>query len=726
MSHFLNDPNQAERSKTKTPIESSPVDGQRGADSADSAATGVDWPVQANKADGSGLEASSSVELGSINPPASTRPDSSPSGISDTPVPNSADLPNSSENRPAKNQPGTESYATGNNALNPPRQSRQSTISEEATDPNFNRPNKAVAQAVFYPATGILLLLVILAIVASDGFSQAISWISSTVINNISWYYVLIATGFVIFVLVLAFSRFGDIKLGKDDEEPEYSLGSWFAMLFAAGMGIGLVFYGAGEPLSHFASPRPGTTGSDSVLAKEAMASTFLHWGLHPWAIYVVVSLGIAYAHFRRGRPVSIRWALEPLLGEKRVRGGLGHTIDTVAVLGTVLGIATSLGFGVNQVAAGIEYLTGFEATKTVLVVLVVVISALAAISVATGIDNGIKLLSNCNLILAALMAFAVAALGPTTFILNEFVQDIGVYLSDFFRMAFQTLPFQGVKGTTWLSSWTTYYWGWWISWSPFVGVFIARISRGRTIRQFIVGVMGIPTLVTFAWFAILGGNGLYQQMFGKGNLIDSSGLVNVNTVLFQSFEALPLSKILSGMAMIVVIIFFITSSDSGSYVMAMLSTSGDPNPPLYVRLTWATMAGLVTAVILGTAHSDSGMAALQALAILAAFPFSFVMIGICVSSWRSLSKEHRYLMEQERRLRRQMLVQNVSAQVVTQLESAVSQSVSTQSSAHTVGASPRSHSPIPLAPELVKVFRRAKRGLGKNTSRTSGSRREE
>lgn len=553
-----------------------------------------------------------------------------------------------------------------------------------------------LARGVFYPAAGILTALVIAAIAIPTQLETAISYLSSGVINSFSWYYVLTATGFVIFVITVALSRFGDIKLGRDDDEPEYSLTSWFAMLFAAGMGIGLVFYGVGEPLSHFASPRPGVEGTPATLAREAMASTFLHWGLHAWSIYVVVGLAIAYSHFRRGRPVSIRWTLEPMLGEKRLVGKLGDLIDTVAVLGTVLGIATSLGFGVNQVAAGIEYLTGFEATRTVLVVLVVIISALAATSVATGLDNGIKLLSNTNLVLAALLALAVATFGPTIFILNEFVQDIGVYLSRLVELSFQTLPFQGVAGNSWLTSWTTYYWGWWMSWSPFVGIFIARISRGRTIREFILGVMAVPTLVTFMWFAIMGGMGLYEQLFGTANLIGQDG-VNVNTVLFKTFETLPGSAFLSGMAMLVVVVFFITSSDSGSFVMSMLSTGGHPNPALWMRLTWATLVGAVTAAILGAASDNAGMAALQSLAILAAFPFSFIMIGMCLSQWRQMRAEHKRLQRRELQLRRAMLVEDVSASVVEELTTVSS----------SAGTNERLRSPIPIAPELVQILRR-------------------
>ncbi len=617
-------------------------------------------------------------------------------GVIDTP----ADDPLTDGNASAVDPPATPAATPDSHPTEP---DVATPAVQDINDPSTQK----IARGVFYPAAGILVALVIAAIAIPNQLQSVISFLSGGVINSFSWYYVLTATGFVVFVITVAMSRFGDIKLGRDDDEPQYSLGSWFAMLFAAGMGIGLVFYGVGEPLSHFASPRPGVEGSAPELAREAMASTFLHWGFHAWSIYVVVGLAIAYAHFRRGRPISIRWTLEPVLGKRRIEGRFGDVIDVVAVLGTVLGVATSLGFGVNQVAAGIEYLTGFLATKTVLVVLVIVISALAATSVATGLDAGIKFLSNANLVMAALLAFAVAALGPTIFILNEFVQDIGVYLSRLVELSFQTLPFQGVAGNSWLTSWTTYYWGWWMSWSPFVGIFIARISRGRTIREFILGVMAVPTLVTFLWFAIMGGLGLYEQLFGGVDLIGSDG-VNINTVLFQAFEALPASQLLSGLAMIVVIIFFITSSDSGSFVMSMLSTGGHPNPALLVRLTWATLVGAVTAAVLGASSGDTGMAALQSLAILAAFPFSFIMIGMCVSQWTQLRAEHRRLMARERELRRAMIIEDVSSTVVADLARA--QILATEPDGK---KGRKSRSPIPIAPELVRAWRRRKRKHG-------------
>lgn len=523
-----------------------------------------------------------------------------------------------------------------------------------------------VRRAVFWPSVTILTALVVTALVVPEHLHAAISWLSARITNNLSWYYVLITSAFVVFALGVAFSRLGDLKLGRDDEEAEYSTTSWFAMLFAAGMGIGLVFYGAGEPLSHFANPRPGFQGTPAQTARDAMGSTFLHWGLHPWSIYVVVGLAVAYSSFRRGRPLSLRWSLEPLFGA-RVTGWLGDVIDGVAVVGTLLGIATSLGFGVVQVSAGLDFLGVLHANRGILVALVIAISAIAAISVVSGIGRGIQWLSNTNLVLAVILALAVLMLGNTSFMLSEYVSGLGAYLGEFIQRSLRTLPFQGPAGTKWLSAWTTYYWGWWISWSPFVGIFIARISRGRTVREFIVGVVAVPVLVTTAWFAILGGNALYQVLFDGKTLFSADGTVNADTVLFQSFAHLPFGAGLSALAIIVVVIFFITSSDSGSFVMSMLSAGGNPDPAVRVRLTWAVLTGAITAAMLSTSESSTGLGALQALAILVALPFSIIMIGMCVSLLRAMRHDHWALERDKRRALQAALVTLVKDEIGTE-----------------------------------------------------------
>jgi choline/glycine/proline betaine transport protein len=517
-----------------------------------------------------------------------------------------------------------------------------------------------VARKVFFPSVAIVGVFVLLALVFPDWLGSIITTANTAVVNSLGWYYVLIVTGFVAFALWVAFSRLGDIRLGRDDEEPQYGVFSWFAMLFAAGMGIGLVFWGVAEPLNHYAAPPPGVQGTPQALAQNAMTQTYLHWGLHAWAIYIVVGLAVAYTVHRRGRPVSIRWALEPILGTRRTRGGWGHAVDVAAIVGTVFGVATSLGFGIAQIAAGLEFLGLVEASRTLLVVLVVVVAGLAMISVATGLDVGIKILSNANLVLAALLLVAVLLLGPTLFVLREFVQSIGAYLGNFVRLSFATLPYQGPEGESWLAGWTTYYWGWWMSWSPFVGVFIARISRGRTVRQFVVGVLLVPTLLTFLWFAVLGGSALYREIFGAGGLVSDRGTVDDNSALFQMIEGLPGGPVLAGAAILLVTIFFVTSSDSGSYVVSMISAGGNPTPPLWSRLTWAALSGAIAAVLLGFGGTEGGLQSLQTMAILVAAPFSVVMIMLCVATARSLGADHAAAERRRTAARRDRLVATI------------------------------------------------------------------
>lgn len=513
----------------------------------------------------------------------------------------------------------------------------------------------SLAPRVFYPAAGLVVGFVALAMIAPGWLKDVLDAANATVINGLGWYYVLIVVGFVGFALYVGLSQYGDITLGKDGDEPRYRLTTWFAMLFAAGMGIGLVFWGVAEPLNHFASPPPGTRfDSPDALAQNAMTTTFLHWGLHAWAIYVVVGLGIAYAVHRRGRSVSIRWALEPLLGH-RVKGWLGDAIDVAAVVGTLFGVATSLGFGVTQVGAGLEYLGVMEQSVGLLIILVVAITAVATLSVVSGLDVGIKWLSTGNLVLAGVLMLLILALGEPLFVMREFVQSIGSYVSRFVELSFRTMPYQGEAGEAWLGGWTTYYWGWWMSWSPFVGIFIARISRGRTVREFVLGVLGVPTLVTFLWFSILGGTALWQQIYGGGGLIAEDGTVSSSSALFQLAEHLPGAAVLTGLFLLLIVVFFVTSSDSASFVVGMLTSGGDPNPGLRTRLFWAIMEGAIAAVLLWVGAASGaltdGLAALQTMAILVAAPFSIVMVSIVVATLRAFHHEHRRRLRREEQL---------------------------------------------------------------------------
>ncbi len=435
-------------------------------------------------------------------------------------------------------------------------------------------------------------------------------------------------------------------------------------MLFAAGMGIGLVFWGAAEPLTFFTTPKPGVNGDGAQLAEMAMAQVFLHWGFHAWSIYVVVGLALAYSIHRKGRPVSIRWALEPLLGD-RVKGWMGDVIDTVAIVGTVAGVATSLGLGVQQISAGLVNLGVFDkAGNTLLMALIATITVFAIASVVSGVGRGIKWLSNINLVLAGAFMIAILVLGPTLFIMRDFVQNIGVYFREVLPLTFSTSAFEGAKGTEWQGAWTMFYWGWWMSWAPFVGVFIARISRGRTIREFVAGVLLVPTLVTFLWFSILGGTAIFRQLEGPGGLLESDGSIVPENVLFDVLQGLPLGSLLSVIAIILVTIFFVTSSDSGSLVVDMLASGGNPDPPTWSRVLWASMEGFVAAGLL----LAGGLTALQTGAIITALPFSLVMLAMCWATFRALSAEHKVLLRAERRQRREQLAREVGADVTNEL----------------------------------------------------------
>jgi choline/glycine/proline betaine transport protein len=405
--------------------------------------------------------------------------------------------------------------------------------SNGSTQPGIGMParptrSRLLAPWVFWPTAGLVIAITAFSIVTPTIAKNVFDTLQSSVVNSFSWYYVLIAAFFVAFALWLGFSRFGDIKLGKDDDEPEFSMLSWISFLFAAGMGIGLVFYGVAEPLSHFANPRPGVTGNEIELAQQAMSQTFLHWGVHAWAIYVVVGLALAYAIHRRGRPISIRWTLEPLLG-KRVHGGWGNLIDVIALVGTVFGVATSLGLGVLQISAGLEKTGIAEANLSTQIIVIIVIVAFTIASLVTGIGRGMKWLSTTNLLLAAVLLVFLLIVGPTTFLFREFVQSMGNYLQNFIGLSFTVSAYAGEAGEQWQAGWTTFYWGWWMSWAPFVGVFIARVSKGRTVREFVGGVMLVPTVLTFLWFSVLGGNAIYRELYGQGGLIAADGSVDAD-----------------------------------------------------------------------------------------------------------------------------------------------------------------------------------------------------
>ncbi|MBN7794345.1 BCCT family transporter [Microbacterium esteraromaticum] len=501
-----------------------------------------------------------------------------------------------------------------------------------------------VLRWVFWPAAAIIIAFVLFTLLFPQVAEEVFAAVQTSIVNAFNWYYVLIAAFFVAFSLFLGFSRFGDIKLGRDDEEPEFSLMSWFSLLFAAGMGIGLVFYGVSEPLSHFVNPRPGVTGTPEQLAQGALGQTYLHWGVHAWSIYVVIGLALSYAIHRRRRPVSIRWTLEPLLG-KRVEGGWGHTIDVIALVGTLFGVATSLGLGVLQMSSGLHAAGFADPDEATQVVLILIISVFVLMSVLSGVTRGMKWLSNANLVLAGLLVLYLLAVGPTEFLLRDFVQSIGYYVQNFVGLSFNVSAFQGEAGEQWQAGWTSFYWGWWISWAPFVGIFIARVSKGRSVREFVIGVIMVPTLLGILWFAVLGGSGLAMELANPGTLTGPDGEVDLQGALFEMLQHVPGSAIVSVGVLLLLTIFFVTSADSGALVMGMIATGGKPEPRRWIRTFFVAATALLAIALL----LAGGLTALQTAAITIALPFSVVMLLICWSTVVAFTRERRAYAKAER-----------------------------------------------------------------------------
>jgi len=450
-------------------------------------------------------------------------------------------------------------------------------------------------------------------------------------ISRFGWFYLLTVFGFLAFALYLAFGRFGHIRLGKEDEEPEFSRASWFAMLFSAGMGIGLVFWGVAEPVSHFGTPPGGITPQSADAARAAMRYSFFHWGLHPWAVYSLMGLVLAYFKFNRGAPGLISAAFRPLLGD-RVDGPLGRAIDVLAILATVFGVATSLGFGTLQIESGLEHLFGLKADFWMTAAIIVIATVLFLLSSLTGLERGIKWLSNLNLWLAAGLFLLVVVLGPTGFIFDTFTTTLGDYLGNLTSISLRMSPFtQG----TWTADWTLFYWAWWVTWAPFVGMFIARVSRGRTIREFVVGVLLVPALASFAWFSAFGGTALDLQLFGGTDML-AAVKADVSTALYVMFDHLPGGALMSFVGMLLVVSFFVTSADSATFVLGMLSSKGSLNPGHRVKLIWGVLLAAIALVLLST----GGLKGLQTMSIVAALPFMLIMIGMAVSLYLALADE--------------------------------------------------------------------------------------
>ncbi len=453
------------------------------------------------------------------------------------------------------------------------------------------------------------------------------------VVTNTGWLFALTATGFVFFVLWLAASRYGSIPLGRDGEGPEFSMVSWIAMMFSAGMGIGLMFYGAAEPLAHLVAPPPGTVEpGDPSVVRTAMAQTLFHWGLHPWAIYAVVGVAIAYSVFRKGRPLTISGVFEPLIGKRQAYGPAGKIIDIFAIFATLFGSATSLGLGVLQISHGAQIIGwAGEVGNDLLVLLITALTICFILSAVSGVARGIQYLSNINMVLAVVLALFVFVLGPTIFILNLMPTTLGTYLQTIMQMSSMTGA-SGADANAWLSGWTIFYWAWWISWTPFVGMFIARISRGRTIRQFVSGVLLLPTTVSLVWFGIFGGAAIHAEQGGAG----LSAVGDSESTLFALLHTLPLETITSVLVMVLVAIFFISGADAAAIVMGTLSENGTLEPRRSTVVFWGVMTGAVAAIMLVVGGVDA-LSGLQSITIVAALPFLIVMILIVVALMKDL-----------------------------------------------------------------------------------------
>jgi choline/glycine/proline betaine transport protein len=496
-----------------------------------------------------------------------------------------------------------------------------------------------IHKPVFWPSVILITVLIVGTLIAGEAAEETFSAIQTGVTEWASWLFVAAVNIFIGFALYFAFSKYGNIRLGGEDAEPDFSTAAWFAMLFSAGMGIGLMFFAVAEPMWHLLYPPHAEAGTIEA-TRDAMGVTFLHWGLHAWAVYAIVALALAFFAFNRKLPLSFRSVFYPLLGD-RINGWMGDVIDVLAVLATLFGLATSLGLGASQAGAGIEYVFGLENTTMLQVFIIVGVTAIATISVVLGIDKGVKVLSEFNIRIAALFLLFILVVGPTFFIFSSFIQNIGHYAQNFPSFAFWT---QSYEEGSFMSTWTVFYWAWWISWSPYVGMFIARISRGRTVKQFVLGVLIVPTLITFLWMSGFGGSAIFLETNGIAE-IASAVEADQTTSLFILLDQFPWATITSFLAIILVLSFFVTSSDSGSLVIDGLTSGGKLDAPVGQRIFWASTEGLVAAVLL----VGGGLTALQAGAISTGLPFVIVLLVMCYSLQQGLQQEHEDLLRKDR-----------------------------------------------------------------------------
>ena len=490
-----------------------------------------------------------------------------------------------------------------------------------------------------------ILIIVLWGIVAPASLGTNFDSALAVITRNFGWLYLWVVLALVIFAAFLAFSRYGNLKLGGEEDEPEFSLGAWFAMLFAAGMGIGLVFWGVAEPMSHYTIAPPGIAANTPEAANAAMRYSFFHWGVHPWAVYSVVALAIAFFQYRRQGAALIS-ASTDTLPWRPIRHAAG-LFNGLAVIATAFGVAASLGMGALQINSGLETVFGVAVSTRAQVTIILASTVLFLSSALTGVTRGIKWLSSLNMVIAALLAAAVFLLGPTIVIIDTFTNTLGSYLSDFVRMSLRMTPF---RDSSWVGGWTIFYWAWWISWSPFVGLFIARVSRGRTIREFITMTVLAPSMAAFLWFSIFGGTALHMEIW-QGIPIAEAVKSDVSTALFTMFNAMPFSLIMSVAATLLVLVFFVTSADSATLVLSMMSSGGNPNPPAKVKaLCGVLVAGVAISLLL-----SGGIEAVQTATIVFALPFAIVILLMGIALWRAIREDWREEQRKERELRQRM-----------------------------------------------------------------------
>ena len=493
------------------------------------------------------------------------------------------------------------------------------------------QPFTTLAPAVVVPALLVLCALLVFCGFYPDSADALFSGAQTWVVGHFDWFYTVAVTAFLVFLVLIASSRFGDIRLGPDDAVPEFSFVSWTAMLFAAGMGIGLMYFGVGEPLQHYLKP-PTEVGGTPAAAREALESTFFHWGFHAWAVYGTMGLVLAYFGFRYNLPLTLRSGLYPLLKD-RIHGPIGHAVDAFALVATIAGIATTLGYGALQLAAGLHTVTGWNtSTPAFRLGIIAVVVLLAGVSAVTGLDKGVRILSEFNLSLSFLLLGFVIIAGPTVFLFQALSENIGNYLSNLAQLSLRTFAYEPSREPGWFGGWTILYWAWWISWSPFVGMFIARISRGRTIREFVVGVLLVPTAFNMLWMTAFGNGAIWVDTHIAGGALAQT-VGNVDALLFRFFEFLPMSEVVSWLAIVLIAVFFITSADSGAFVVDTIASRGSPKSPVWQRLFWAATLGITAGVLM----LAGGLKALQAMTLVAALPVALTMLVLCYGLWRGL-----------------------------------------------------------------------------------------